>query len=80
MQNHLSGLDSELESAKNIFEDLLSDSQNYKKEIDELNDLNLEHKNSLISSRNLTYIALELSLFTVVKSMRQYPSRDSIER
>ena len=79
MQIQLSGLDSELERTKSIFEDLQSASLTYKKEIDELNDLNLELKNSLISSRNLTYIALGLSLFTVVKSMRQNPGRDSIE-
>jgi len=58
-------------------EDSQSESQNIKQTIDELTNWNLELQLSLISSRTLTYIALGLSLFTVVKSLRAISGRDS---
>jgi len=58
-------------------EEWQSESQDVEQTIDELYNWHLELQLSLISSRTLTYIALGLSLFSVVKSLGANPGRDS---
>jgi len=81
LQDQYADFNSELaqqnEELSKLDEDSQSESQNIKQTIDELKNWNLELQLSLISSRNLTYIALGLSIFTVVKSLRTNPGRES---
>ncbi|MGY5877378.1 MAG: alpha/beta hydrolase [Candidatus Thorarchaeota archaeon] len=65
------------EELNKLDEDSQSESKNIKQTIDELKNWNTELQMSQISSRNLTYIALGISLFTVVKSLHANPGRDS---
>ncbi len=65
------------EELNKLVEEWDSESLDMEQTIDELNNWNLELQLSLISSRNLTYITLGLSLFTVVKSLRANSGRDS---
>ena len=65
------------EELNKLVEEWQSESLDMEETIDELNNWNLELQLSLISSRNLTYIALGLSLVTLVKSLRANPGRES---
>jgi len=57
------------EELNKLDENSQSESQNIKQTIDELKNWNLELRLSLVSSRNLTYIALGLSLFSITLSL-----------
>jgi predicted esterase len=79
IQNHLSGLSLELTSTGIIIENLNSNSLRYKREMNDLNDWNVELQNSLTISRRLSYIASGLSLFCTVKGMCLSPRRVPID-